>query len=31
MNVKDYRNGRAEGMKLAYSIVKEGGDRGPGK
>lgn len=28
MNVKDYRNGRAEGMKLAYSIAKEGGDRG---
>lgn len=25
MNIKDYRNGRAEGMKLAYSIVKDGG------
>lgn len=25
MNVKDYRSGRAEGMKLAYSIIKEGG------
>lgn len=25
MNIKDYRNGRAEGMNLAYQIVKEGG------
>lgn len=25
MNIKDYRSGRAEGMKLAYSIAKEGG------
>lgn len=31
MNIKDYRSGRAEGMKLAHSIAKEGGDRGSGK
>lgn len=25
MNIKDYRNGRSEGMNLAYRIVKDGG------